>query len=152
MDEGYENYFDNACPSVFTREHLRRAKAVYELNKPVLNFFKNIVPRASAAKHRLLEPFIATIVPELIIHHQQIVALADWEDRLAALRTGRKPRTSFLQDFVDAGFQAGLDSDCEGIGWDETRAWFYGFWMRRHADGTLPLVERLMATLVGQDG
>ena len=36
MDEG----IDNACPSVFTREHLRRAKAVYELNKPVLNFFK----------------------------------------------------------------------------------------------------------------
>ena len=153
MDEGYENYFDNACPSVFTREHLRRAKAVYELNKPVLNFFKNIVPRASAAKHRLLEPFIATIVPELIIHHQQIVALADWEDRLAKLyaqaETGALPS---LQDFVDAGFQAGLDSDCEkGIGWDETRAWFYGFWMRRHADGTLPLVERLMATLVGQD-
>ena len=80
-------------------------------------------------------------MPELIIHHQQIVALADWEDRLAKLyaqaETGALPS---LQDFVDAGFQAGLDSDEKGIGWDETRAWFYG----------LALVERLMATLVGQ--
>ena len=85
MDEGYENYFDNACPSVFTREHLHRAKAIYQLNGPVLRFLKNLVPNASAARHRLLEPFIATLVPELIIHHQQIVGYADWEERLSKL-------------------------------------------------------------------
>ena len=154
MDEGYENYFDNACPSVFTREHLHRAKAIYQLNGPVLKFLKNLIPNTGAARHRFLEPFIATLVPDLIIHHQQIVAFADWEEKLSKLylkaEAGELPS---LQDFVDAGFPAGPNSECEeGVGWDETRAWFYGFWMRRHADGTFKQVERLLRTLTNYEG
>ena len=152
MDEGYENYFDDACPSVFTREHLRRAKAVYELNKPVLNFFKNIVPRAKLLSTSTLEPFIATIVPELIVHHQQIAALADWEDRLAKLYA-QAEMAHFLPCKTLSMPAFKLDSTPTArrvlAGTRHARGFTAG--CGYHADGTLPLVERLMATLVGQD-
>ena len=154
MDEGFELQFHEGCYETFVREHLGRAKAVYALNAPVLKFFKNLMPTRSAAKHRLLKPFIQTLVPQLIVHHQQILAFADWEARLSKLYTkaeaGELPS---LQDFVDAGFPAGPSSECEpGIGWDETRAWFYGFWMRRHADGTFNHVARLLRILTNHEG
>jgi hypothetical protein len=161
MDKGtdYAEVENESCPETLIRSRLRKVKLLYQLNRPLIHFFKNMPVDLDMVEHTqksesfVFQPFMDTVFPQLVLHHQRITALEDWKLRLKPLLERATQGTELsLQDFVDAGFPRGADSKCEsGVGWERARAWFYSFWMRRHADGTFDHVVHMMEVFI-EDG
>lgn len=95
------------------------------------------------------------LIEELLLYHQKIIQLSDWEARfdglLADPRTARQLHRGAT--FHDAGFPRS-DDPCYSKGRlfelgdyqiaHDSEGWLYSFWVRRHREGNILIVREVL--------